>query len=69
MMFPDYQANGFGKAANTRFKPEGGISLRDYFAAQAIIGILARNGSVDCRLDSDTAYRIADAMIKRRDEY
>lgn len=45
-----------------------GMSLRDYFAGQAIAG-LARSGAPD-RLNvneiAEAAYRIADALLARR---
>jgi hypothetical protein len=48
----------------------GGMSLRDWFAGQALVGI----GSADVRSESrpdyslwaHNAYRLADAMIKKR---
>ena len=47
-----------------------GMELRDYFAAKAMQGIV--DSSVDAGLETtqiaDSAYRIADAMIKARTE-
>ena len=49
-----------------------GMTLRDYFAAQAMIGILAsRKGFlVDCGTENapQWAYQVADAMLAARDE-
>ena len=44
-----------------------GLSLRDYFAAQAMQGFLSRSDG-QWSLDSVTenAYRVADAMLDRR---
>ena len=42
------------------------ITLRDYFAAQAIIGLLHENHPNVYQLARD-AYRVADAMIEERD--
>jgi len=57
-----------GKWANGM--PEGGMSLRDYFAGQALVGILA--GSPDVHVGSDlaaaNAYNYADKMLAHRDE-
>lgn len=47
-----------------------GMSLRDYFAAKAMQGYCARDGSIDCIADdiAADAYAIADAMLAARDE-
>lgn len=53
------------------YQPQTGMSLRDYFAGQALIGILgARTGFlVDVGVETcgTWAYRAADAMIAARD--
>ena len=47
-----------------------GMSMRDYFAAKALQGIV--DSSVEAGLETtqiaDSAYRIADAMMKARTE-
>lgn len=55
------------------YEEQAGMSLRDYFAGQALIGILTTSGAPAWSLkegDSDvlanTCYRIADAMLARR---
>jgi hypothetical protein len=49
---------------------ENGMTLRDYFAGQALAGICASYAGVDAiykfSLDVDDAYRYADAMIAER---
>jgi len=48
-----------------------GMSLRDYFAAQALQGMLANDNmdrSVTRKFTSVSAYRFADAMMKARGE-
>lgn len=53
-------------------EPEGGMSLRDYFAGEALKGYLSSPGSVgiDARDNPDHAaewsYDQADAMLKER---
>lgn len=42
------------------------ITLRDYFAAQAVIGLLNESHFNIYQLARD-AYRVADAMIKERE--
>ena len=51
---------------------EGGASLRDYFAAKAMQGILAGNFPVTKTINADqlvakSAYIMADAMLKARE--
>ena len=43
-----------------------GMSLRDYFAAKAMQGMLTRPGSVDPKQDAALAYMLADAMLVER---
>lgn len=50
--------------------PKDGMSLRDYFAAKAMNGLLAQSmgtalGS-DPKFAADYAYAVADAMLKAR---
>jgi hypothetical protein len=47
-----------------------GMELRDYFAAKAMQGMLSENSGVRYPTDElvDFAYKIADAMMKARDE-
>ena len=51
-------------------KESFGMELRDYFAAKALQGIV--DSSVEAGLETtqiaDSAYRIADAMMKARNE-
>lgn len=56
--------------------PVGGMSLRDYFAGQALSGIVFAMTAEDRRrfrdgysdgLAAETAYAIADAMLKARE--
>ena len=45
-----------------------GMSLRDYFAGQALAGIFNHDGAEDCSLDqiASDCYLYADAMIEAR---
>ena len=47
--------------------PGLGMSLRDFFAAKAMQGILA-NGESGLQTLSQAAYTIADAMLKAREQ-
>lgn len=58
-------------AVGDRIKVDGGMTLRDYFAAKAMAACITAlgNGSglplaIDDELLSERAYEIADAMLK-----
>lgn len=65
--------NEGGRAFACGYHPEGnsadqqGMTLRDYFAAKAMQGMLANN-SIDIKANDivHDAYYLADAMIKER---
>lgn len=44
-----------------------GMSLRDYFAAAALQGLIADGGGASWEADANAAYKAADAMIKARE--
>ena len=46
-------------------KPEGGMTLRDYFAAKAMQTMLQGSGSFESH--AEYAYKMADAMLKARE--
>lgn len=43
-----------------------GMSLRDYFAAKVIQGLIARPGGINTKQDAEFAYMVADAMLAAR---
>jgi hypothetical protein len=47
-----------------------GMTLRDYFAAAALQGLIAnkRHMGIDCVTMSDWAYKVANAMLKEREK-
>jgi len=60
-----------GATIEHHVKPQDGMSLRDYFAAQALTGMLANQG--DSVKDNDAiraiagfSYDLADAMLEAR---
>jgi hypothetical protein len=62
--FPSTFHNGWGE-------PEKGMALRDYFAAKAMQGMMADGQAFRLVAEStlaNTAYEIADAMLKARNE-
>jgi hypothetical protein len=44
----------------------GGMTLRDYFAAQAIQGLLASEVNAPLKVFAIRAYAVADAMMEAR---
>lgn len=53
-------------------QPSPGMSLRDYFAGQAMVALVrnAANELEECDLFiSETAYRIADALLAERAKF
>ncbi len=46
---------------------KGGISIRDYFAAVALQGLLISGDSTYWEDDANNAYKAADAMLKARE--
>ena len=63
---PDPIANEFHK----KFGTDRGMTLRDYFAAKAMQGMMADGQAFRLVAEStlaNTAYEIADAMLKARE--
>lgn len=46
----------------------GGMSLRDYFAAKALAGLLAHASGEDPNKAPAMAYKLADAMLAEREK-
>lgn len=54
------------KAETTRYST-GGMTLRDYFAAAALQGMVQRGGDHGAYV-AESAYRFADAMLEERNK-
>ena len=56
--------------AHLEFKsPDKGLTVRDYFAAMAVNGLIAERTRYDFDIDvARRAFEIADAMIQERDK-
>ena len=79
--FPQDVAYLVGEVYNDP-RTQGGMSLRDYFAAAALTGLLARGeqeysseystagpgGVISGKYIQDTVYRIADALLAAREQ-
>lgn len=61
--FPTYESDREGHLYCTG----AGMTMRDYFAAKALQGLVTRPGGIDPRQDAEFAYMIADAMIRARE--
>jgi len=61
--------NGLGMLEE-KVKSVGGLSIRDYFAAFVLQGLICHNGcaSTSDEDNSRVAYELADAMIQARKE-
>ena len=45
-----------------------GMTLRDYFAGQALIALLSRSDFLRSKIIAENAYAYADAMLEERGE-
>lgn len=45
-----------------------GMTLRDYFAAKALQGLISTEGAGSAERYAEIAYKLADAMLKARDD-
>ena len=59
--FPNEGFNGWGD-------PYPGMTLRDYFAAKAMQGLLSGTTTNDGLVIVKDSYKIADAMLKAREQ-
>jgi hypothetical protein len=58
-----------------RYEQDEGMTLRDYFAAKAMQGMLSHHGAVQNKKQAENdaagaarAYAVADAMLKAREQ-
>lgn len=58
----------FPQSGFERWLPEGGMSLRDYFAAKALAPAFPGMSTRDVQYAAEAAYEIADAMLAARGE-
>jgi len=64
--FPGYDLYGDGKQ-HFSWHPHGGMSLRDYFAAKVMQGLVVLcNQETTWEQDAKRAYEIADEMLAAR---
>jgi len=63
--FPVVKSTGFLTSSTTQIVSIGGMTLRDWFAGQAMMGMLSSKPLTFCAAD---AYVMADAMLAARKE-
>lgn len=56
-----------GRKAYRCYQASSGMTLRDYFAAAALQGLIADGGGASWEVDANAAYKAADAMLKARE--
>jgi len=67
LAFPNFKTNPV--TGCVEICPQGGMTLRDYFAAQALAGILSCDARAECDdTKAEWAYSLADAMLFWRKE-
>jgi len=69
--FPTHTISVNNEARITAVGGEGGMELRDYFAAQALQALIIREGKECSGVINEittTAYQYADDMLKERQE-
>jgi len=69
--FPTHTISVNNEARITAVGGEGGMELRDYFAAQALQALIIREGKEGSGVINEittTAYQYADDMMKERQE-
>lgn len=68
---PAFPQHGWTSDPETlrRMEERSGMSLRDYFAAKAMQGLLSGTDGTGCtQICAEQAYAYADAMLKVREE-
>lgn len=67
--FPQCQTRKSSPGLDVLVSTWGGMTLRDYFAAHALQGLMAdSNVNADCETLCHAAYQLADGMLKVRKE-
>jgi hypothetical protein len=58
--------SAFACASRGAYQP--GMNLRDYFAGQALVGLLSHSSGGDPMKDPEWAYKLANAMLAEREK-
>jgi hypothetical protein len=63
--FPAFPRSALGFDCDTPYGHQDGMTLRDWFAGQALV--MAKEGNPTCpQFEAEFAYKIADAMLAAR---
>ncbi len=69
MKFQCHKTGGAAFPLESDYGSQSGMTLRDYFAGQAIVALAERAGKFDMsHSQAEYAYRLADAMIAEREK-
>ena len=64
--FPHFKTDPY--SSKVEICPQGGMTLRDWFAGQAVSGLYADNDFIRSHVDAaKCSYALADAMLKARE--
>ncbi len=67
LAFPQYKANAT-PGGGIHYDMAGGMTLRDWFAGQALAGTINFPNAPDFEMAARQAYAMADAMIAERNK-
>ena len=59
--------SAFPSGDHRGYEPESGMTLRDYFAAAALTGLMEQSGVLHDKEIAKWAYQFADAMLRARE--
>lgn len=65
---PAFPSTPLGQNGMPNDNPQYGMTLRDYFAAHALLGQLSYNECLNPEEISQWSYEYADAMLKERNK-
>lgn len=66
--FPYRRIKDYTDRVGTYEDSSTGMTLRDYFAGQALAGMCSNSGANTITFKADAAYKIADLMLKEREK-
>jgi hypothetical protein len=67
-MDKNYNPSAFARTKNGSAGAQKGMTLRDYFAGQALAGLCAKYSADDDEWFGRRAYQIADELLEERSE-
>jgi hypothetical protein len=67
-VFPEVIWKRSAETSDPTYYTEGGMTLRDWFAGQALAGICNHGGWGQMKEAAENCYEFADAMLEAREE-